>query len=89
MRRFPVLIVTELVTSTAVTGMWRKTMSDRLRIRDGLRGRRHVVEVSPAFYKELFDKLIEAGYDWLIWPDLGQIPMDGFVIRSVERGQSR
>ncbi len=59
--------------------------TDRLRVRDELRGRRIIIEISPSTYKEILDKLIEAGYDWLVWPDFGQISMDGFVIRNVNR----
>ena len=63
-------------------------MSGRNRIAHGLSGQRHIIELSAVAYKEILDKLIEAGYDWLVWPDMGQIPMDGFVVRSIERRSS-
>ncbi len=52
-----------------------------------LAGRPKIIELSSGAYKEIWEQLALAGYDWLIFPDFGQIAMDGFVVRNGERGR--
>ena len=60
-------------------------MGYRRLMADEVLERRYIIEITPAAYKEIWDKLAEAGYDWLVFPDFGQIAMDVFVVRSSER----
>jgi hypothetical protein len=48
-----------------------------------------ILELSVASYQEIEEKLLSAGYDWLVLPGNKRgIPMDGFVIRC-ERSNVR
>ena len=44
-----------------------------------------IIEVSSGTYIEIRDLLLEAGYDYLVFPDHGLFSMDGFVIKNRER----
>lgn len=41
-----------------------------------------VLELSPSAFAEIQEKLLDAGYDWLVFPHNGSIPMDGFILQS-------
>ncbi len=48
---------------------------------------RRVIELSEAAYTEIEAKLVEGGFDWLVFPPRDSILMDGFIItRSTEEG---
>ncbi len=49
--------------------------------------RPQIIEVSPETYTEIRDQLLDAGYDYLIFPDFGSFSMEGFVIRNRERAK--
>lgn len=43
-----------------------------------------VIELSPQAFAEIQEALLDAGYDWLVFPNNGSIPMDGFILQSNE-----
>ncbi len=49
-----------------------------------------IIELSEAAYKEIEDKLLSAGYDWLVLPAKWHgLKMDGFVITCAKHYEHR
>ena len=46
-----------------------------------------VLEISPAAFAEIQEALLAAGYDWLVFPYNGSIPMDGFILQPSDEGE--
>lgn len=42
-----------------------------------------IIDVSPPTFREIQDRLLEAGYDFLAWGKT-TIAMDGFILRETE-----
>ena len=40
-----------------------------------------VLEVSQATYQEITNRLLEGGYDWLVFPDIGYINLGDFLVQ--------
>ena len=43
-----------------------------------------ILDLSAAAYDEIRNKLIDAGYDYLVWPPTGRISLRDFIITCEE-----
>lgn len=50
----------------------------------GVRESYHTIELSPQAFAEIQERLVEAGYDWLVFPHNGSIVMDGFILQPAD-----